>query len=120
MPPCQAGMGVVHVTKITLVANHLPGYLNTAADRESRTLQDRWDWQIHPNIFLRINLKWVPLSVDLFALRLTHQLPEYFSWGPDPYAIATDAFLQGRFVMLFPHGASCSRFSQKSVINKQM
>jgi len=29
---------------ITLVANRLPDYLNTAADRESRTLQDRWDW----------------------------------------------------------------------------
>jgi len=44
--------------KITLVANHLPGYLNTTANRESRTLQDRWDWQIHPNIFQRINQKW--------------------------------------------------------------
>jgi len=41
MQLCQAGMGVVHVTKNH---NHLPGYLNTTADRESQTLQDRWDW----------------------------------------------------------------------------
>ena len=107
---------------ITLVANHLPGYLNTTADRESRTLQDRWDWQIHPSIFQRINQKWGPLSVDLFASRLTHQLPEYYSWRPDPYAKATDAFLQtwsGKMCYANPPGDSCSRFSQKSVSNKQ-
>ena len=34
------------------------------------------------------------MSVDLFTSRLTHQLLEYFSWRPDPYATATDAFLQ--------------------------
>jgi len=40
---------------ISLRANHLPGYLNSVADRESRIAQDRWDWQLHPNIFLKIN-----------------------------------------------------------------
>ena len=35
-----------------------------------------------------------PLEVDLFASRLTHQLPQFFSLKPDPLAIATDAFLQ--------------------------
>ena len=97
---------------ITLVANHLPGYLNTTADRESRTLQDRWDWQIHPNIFQRINQKWGPLSVDLFASRLTHQLPEYYSWRPDPYAKATDAFLQtwsGKMCYANPHAQDSLR-----------
>ena len=29
---------------ISLVANHLPGYLNTVADTESRMIRDRWDW----------------------------------------------------------------------------
>ena len=33
-------------------------------------------------------------SVDLFASRLTHQLPRFFSWRPDPLAEATDAFTQ--------------------------
>ena len=40
---------------ISLLANHLPGHLNTVADRESRVLLDRWDWQLHPKIFLKIN-----------------------------------------------------------------
>ena len=35
-----------------------------------------------------------PLQVDMFASRLTHQLPCYFSWRPDPAAEATDAFTQ--------------------------
>ena len=35
-----------------------------------------------------------PIKVDMFASRLTTQCPAYFSWRPDPYAVATDAFLQ--------------------------
>ena len=79
---------------ISLVANHLPGHLNTVADTESRMIRDRWDWQLNPSIFQRISQKWGPFAVDLFASRLTHQLPAYFSWRPDPQAAATDAFLQ--------------------------
>ena len=78
---------------IPLVANHLPGRLNIVADTESRMVRDRWDWQLHPSIFHKINQKWGPFAVDLFASRLTHQLP-YFSWRPDPQAAATDAFLR--------------------------
>jgi len=79
---------------ITLKANHLPGHLNTVADRESRVSQDRWDWKLHPNIFQKINQTWGPCVLDLFASRLTHQLPVFYSWRPDPQAAATDAFLQ--------------------------
>ena len=35
-----------------------------------------------------------PLTVDLFASRLTNQLPRYFSWRPDPQAEAMSAFSQ--------------------------
>ena len=35
-----------------------------------------------------------PLEVDMFASRLTHQLPRYFSWNLDPVVEATDAFVQ--------------------------
>lgn len=34
------------------------------------------------------------LEVDMFASRLTHQLPQFFSWRLDPLAAATDAFTQ--------------------------
>ena len=32
--------------------------------------------------------------MDLFASRLTNQCHRYFSWRPDPFAEAVDAFLQ--------------------------
>jgi len=33
-----------------------------------------------------------PLSMDLFASRLSNQLPKFVSWKPDPLAMATNAF----------------------------
>jgi len=87
---------------ITVVAEHLPGVLNTIADEESRVMKDRSDWKLNPQIFQMIQEKWGPLEVDLFASRLTTQLERFFSWRPDPEAEALDAFnqdwnaLQGR------------------------
>ena len=79
---------------IHIHAQHLPGSLNTVADRESRSMRDRSDWMLDSSIFKKRNLLFGPLEVDLFASRLTHQCQCYFSWQPDPFAEATDAFLQ--------------------------
>lgn len=62
------------------------------ADEESRSLGDSSDWKLKPEIFQQRNLLWGPLEIDLFASRLTNQLPRYVSWKPDPRAEATDAF----------------------------
>ena len=40
---------------ISLVANHLPRQFNTVVDTESRMIRNRWDWQLHPRIFHKIN-----------------------------------------------------------------
>ena len=77
---------------ILLKAQHLPGVYNTTADNESRVMKDRSDWKLLPAVFHRINRRLGPLEVDLFASRLTHHLPNYASWRPDPTAVATDAF----------------------------
>ena len=79
---------------ISLTAQHIPGVTNLVADTESRTIRDRMDWKLSPGIFDRVNLIFGPLEVDLFASRLTYQLPCYFTWRPDPQAEATDAFQQ--------------------------
>lgn len=79
---------------LVLSAEYIPGATNCVADVESRTLRDRTDWKLHPQIFNQINQKWGPLEVDLFATRLSTQLPRFFSWRPDPLAEATDAFSQ--------------------------
>ena len=80
--------------KIFLTAEHLPGIINQVADEESRTVRDRCDWMIHPHLFAQMERKMGPLEVDMFASHLTHQLPRYFIWRPDPAAEATDAFSQ--------------------------
>ena len=73
---------------------YIPGVLNVRADRESRVMSDPHDWKLDPKVFAELNQLWGPLEVDLFALRLTAQLPRFYSWRPDPHAEATDAFLQ--------------------------
>ena len=77
---------------ITLEAQYLPGVMNSIADRESRTWSDRSEWKLCPQIFQRINTQLGPLLTDLFASRLSDQLPTFVSWKPDPLALATDAF----------------------------
>ena len=62
---------------ILLKAQHLAGVLNTIADDESRVMKDRSDWMLCPTIFHQINQRLGPLEMDLFASRLTHQLPTY-------------------------------------------
>ena len=77
---------------ILLQAQHLPGVLNSIADRESRIWSDRSEWKLSPDLFQNINHQLGPLSTDLFASRLSAQLPAFISWKPYPLAIATDAF----------------------------
>ena len=57
-------------------------------------MKDRSDWKLDRQTFVKINERYGPLEVDLFASRLTNQCRRYFSWQPDPFAEATDAFLQ--------------------------
>ena len=78
--------------QLIVSAQHLPGKLNIRADRESRVLTDSSDWKLNPNLFQAILRTWGPLEIDLFASRLTYQLPHFVSWKPDPLAMQTDAF----------------------------
>ena len=83
--------------KITLTAEHLPGFLNQTADCESRILAtiSTNSWRLNPQIFTLIDLQWVPLEMDLFADRLSAPTEKYMSWPwkPDPFAVGTDTFL---------------------------
>ena len=74
---------------IYIQAEHLPGVQNCLADRASRTCIDSSDWKLQPQLIKQFL---VDRDTDLFATRLTHQLPYYVSCHPDPKAIAADAF----------------------------
>ena len=58
-----------------IVAQHIPGVSNTIAGNESRLEGDQSNWMLARSVFLKINQALGPLEVDLFASRLTHQLP---------------------------------------------
>jgi hypothetical protein len=62
---------------VRLTAQHIPGITNTQADQDSRVFQDSSDWKLNPQIFAALNNIWAPLGIDLFASRLTKQLPKF-------------------------------------------
>lgn len=73
---------------IVLSTQHVPGKLNTIADSESRVFKDSSEWKINPQIispFLKES------EIDLFASRLSAQLPKYVSWRLDLEAFHADA-----------------------------
>jgi hypothetical protein len=79
---------------VFLKASYLPGKLNTEADWASRYFEDPGDWKLNSHQFEKVNARFGPLQLDLFASFHNHQLPDYFSWKPDPTAVAIDAFSQ--------------------------
>ena len=77
--------------KLNTVAVHLPGKMNTIADKESRVDPLSHDWMLNPLIFKVLSEIW-EMDIDLFAASWNAQLPRFASWGPQPGAFATDAF----------------------------
>jgi hypothetical protein len=79
---------------IILSAEHLAGRLNATADWQSRHFDDSSNWRLCPEVFRALMQIRGPCALDLFADRLNTQLPRFFSWKPDPMAIAFDALQQ--------------------------
>ena len=105
---------------IHIQAQHLPGgrqefHVCQVADMEFRSMRDRSNWKLDRQIFLKVNRCYGPLEVDLFASRLTNQCCCYFSWRPDLFAEATDAFLQDWRIMPTHHGIGAQGTEESSV-----
>lgn len=73
--------------QIIITVEYLPGCLNIEADHQSRTVEDPEEWMLKPQIFRELCKARGTPSTDLFASRLTHQVPLYYSWKIDPYSI---------------------------------
>ena len=79
--------------KLTLSISHLPGKLNTEADKASREFNNsNTEWSLDQTAFTELKSKLGEPEVDMFASRLNHKTPRYIAWGPDPGAVAIDAF----------------------------
>ena len=79
--------------QITLIAEYLPGTLNTRADKVSSEMKSpSSEWILNKPIVQKLIQALGPVDVDLLASRLCHQIPKYISSEPDPYAWMVDAF----------------------------
>ena len=80
-------LAMVPERKIMISAQHVLGKLNTIFDSESRVFNDSSEWKIDPRTifpFLRGS------EIDLFASRLSAQLPQYVSWRSHSEAVHAD------------------------------
>ena len=79
--------------KLTLSISHLPGKLNTEADKASREFHNsNTEWSLDQTAFNELKSKLGEPYVDMFASRLNHKTPHCIAWRPDPGAVALDAF----------------------------
>ena len=79
--------------KLTLSISHLPGKLNTEADKASREFHNNnTEWSLDQTALNELKLKLGEPDVDMFASRLNHKTPLYIAWRPDPGAVAIAAF----------------------------
>ena len=74
--------------------SHIPEIMNTKADVLSRQFNDRTQWKLSPDIFHKVTDRLLKPDIDLFASRLNFQMKPFISWGPDPEALAINAFTQ--------------------------
>ena len=72
--------------KVTVTAEYLPSALNKHADKESRRKANSSEWKLAPSLFQRLCVKMGKPLIDLFASRVSHQLPTYVAWRRDPYS----------------------------------
>ena len=71
---------------ILFTAEYLPGTLNTRADKTSREMKNSSsEWILNKPIIQKLIQALGPVDVDLFASRLSHQIPKYISWQLDPH-----------------------------------
>lgn len=78
--------------RIVLQPHFIPGKLNSLADLGSRGDQVlATEWMLHKAVISRLLVLFPDMEVDLFATRLTAQLPRFVSPCPDPRAWKVDA-----------------------------
>ncbi|CAJ0944859.1 unnamed protein product [Ranitomeya imitator] len=77
----------------TISAVHIPGVENWAADFLSRQGLASGEWELHPEVFRQICLRWGTPDVDLMASRLNAKVHNFIARSRDPQAIGVDALI---------------------------
>lgn len=82
--------------RIKLRTEYIPGEENRTADAMSR-LNWQYEWELTDRVFQRIERKWGPISVDLFASTRNKKLARFYSLFPSREALGRDAFKAERW-----------------------
>jgi hypothetical protein len=69
---------------------YVPSTLNPA-DAPSRRMNTQLEWSISHDFFRKLNQRWGPHHIDLFASHLNNKLPTFYSWKPHHQAASHDA-----------------------------
>ncbi|CAJ0962706.1 unnamed protein product [Ranitomeya imitator] len=77
----------------SISAVHIPGVENWAADFLSRQGLASGEWELHPEVFRQICLRWGTPDVDLMASRLNAKVHNFIARSRDPQAIGVDALI---------------------------
>ena len=73
-------------------AAHIAGKLHCNADRHSREFHDDIEWGLNVKCFQKIEAKFGPHDIDLFASMYNFKIKNYCSWKPDRNSSFVDAF----------------------------
>ena len=79
--------------QIAMSAGYIRSALNVHADWESRNAKDNSEWKLDVSVFQEIVTHMEQPTLDLFASRPYHQLPQCIAQKPHPSGIATNTFL---------------------------
>ena len=66
--------------------------LELMADEASRSLLSSAEYMLNIEVFHWLMRVMGQCQLNIFANLLNHQLQNYVSWRPNPFAVATDAF----------------------------
>ena len=97
-------------------AVHIPDKHNLLADLPSRKFQDSAEWMLKRKNFDYIIHQFGRSEFDMFASRLTKQIPIYASWLSDPDSSLIDAFIKNWnniFIYAFPPFSIICRMLQE-------
>ena len=79
--------------QITLMVEYLPGIKNLKVDETSREVQKSLsEWILYKGVFQKIAKLLGQVDADLYASRLSHQVPRYIGCHQDPYVWMFDVF----------------------------
>lgn len=77
---------------LNLFASYICSADNVVADVESRVISTETEWEITSSFFAKIQRRFGPFDIDLFATHTNAKCKTFVSWFPNPFAIAVDAF----------------------------